>query len=327
MRMRCFRNIFFALAGVLIISCGCEMSGAGQCPQLLRLVTWNTQLMFDGIDDGNEFSEYSVAKGYWSAQKYGIRLGRLCEGLILCGAASGMGPNTAPDIIVLQEVENERIVYDLCNRLPQRNGHRHGVFVPSPEGAAFGSAVLSRYPVTGVTAHSGDCGAEIVRPVLEVSIDVQGIPLTVFAVHWKSKTGSDEGTGIRQIQEKLLVKRMKILDEEHPGTLYVACGDFNQMPHEFSLLDEYINSWSFPVEKQVLPFDGTYWYNDGWEAIDQFFCPSHLCDGLNPDVEQITLVAREPLMNSQGAPARYEIYSGSGYSDHLPLVLTIRLTD
>lgn len=326
--MRCFRNFFLIATGMmLVISCGCDCSAAGQSPQRIRIATWNTQLMFDGIDDGSEFSEYSIANNRWSAQKYEIRLARLCDGLILCGTVSGMGPNTAPDIIVLQEIENERIVYDLCNRLPQRNGHRYGAFVPPAAGSAFGSAVLSRYPVIEVTAHSADCGPVIVRPVMEVAIDVQGTLLTVFAVHWKSKAGADEGTETRRIQERLLVERMKILDKEHPGALYIVCGDFNQMPHEFSLLDGYANSWSLPVEKQALPLDGTYWYNDGWEAIDHFFCPSRLCDGLNPDIEQITLVAREPLLNAQGIPARYELYSGRGYSDHLPLVLTLRLEE
>lgn len=325
--MRCFRNIFFVLAGVLAISCGCEMSDAGKSSDRLRVMTWNTQLMFDGVDDGSEFSEYSVANGSWSAEKYKIRLARLCEGIILCGAASGMGPKTAPDIIVLQEIENERIVYDLCNRLPQRNGHRHGVFVPPSAGSAFGSAVLSRYPVTSVTAHSADCGNEPVRPILEVALDIRGVPLTVFAVHWKSKTGTGEGTGIRKIQEKLLLERMNILSGENPGTMFLACGDFNQMPHEFSLLGGYINSWSLPPDKQMLPYEGTYWYNDGWEAIDHFIFPHHLCDGIVPDVEQVLLVTGEPLLNEHRIPARYELYSGAGYSDHLPLVLTVRLNE
>lgn len=325
--MHDIRNLFFIVTGLLVLSCGCECTGIANNARVIRVATWNTQLMFDGIDDGTEFSEFSIAKNRWSAQKYGIRLARLCEGLLLCGSASGMGPNSAPDIIVLQEVENERIVYDICNRLPQRNGHRHGVFVPPDPPSAFTSAVLSRFPVTSVSVHSADCGIDGVRPLLEVTIDCNGVALTVLAVHWKSKSGADEGSAARRRQEILLAERLRTIERERPGTLVLACGDFNQMPHEFTRMEGYINSWSFAANRQNAPVTGTYWYNDDWEAIDHFFCPSYLCDGIAPEIEQITVVAREPLLNSQGVPSRYEVYSGRGYSDHLPLVLTLRLAE
>ncbi|HQF74338.1 MAG TPA: hypothetical protein PK786_10650 [Treponemataceae bacterium] len=84
----------------------------------LTIATWNAQLLFDGADNGCEFSEYSVRENRWSEEKYETRLDRLCEGLLLCGSTAGMGPDSAPDIIVLQEIENEYIVHDICNRLP-----------------------------------------------------------------------------------------------------------------------------------------------------------------------------------------------------------------
>jgi hypothetical protein len=99
------------------------------------------------------------------------------------------------------------------------------------------------------------------------------------------------------------------------------------MPDEFSLLGQYRNCWQIPEQLQNMPVQGSYWYDDDWEAIDHFFIPGHLLDGASPDVERIVLVAREPLLNERGIPARYEVYSGKGYSDHLPLVLTLRLAE
>ena len=325
--MRMIRNSFFCVWCLITFSCGCEFSVTSTDRNRLTIATWNAQLLFDGVDNGNEFSEYSVADNRWSEKKYETRLDRLCEGLLLCGSTVGMGPDTAPDIIVLQEIENECIVYDICNRLPQRNGHRYAAFIPPAAGNAFSSAVLSRYPVLAVTAHSTDCGGIAVRPLLEVTLDVQGIPITIFAVHWKSKSGTDEGSSARKNQERLLDERIRLLLDENPSALCFACGDYNQMPDEFNLLDQYRNCWQIPEQLQNMLVHGSYWYDDDWEAIDHFFIPGHLLDGVFPDVERIFLVAREPLLNKRGIPARYEVYSGKGYSDHLPLVLTLRLAE
>ncbi len=323
--MHMIRNSFFCVVCFFTLSCGCEFSIPSEDGSRLTVATWNTQLLFDGVDNGSEFSEFSVADKRWSEKKYETRLDRLCEGLLLCGSTAGMGPGTVPDIIVLQEIENEFIVHDICNRLPQRKGHRYAAFVPPVSGTAFANAVISRYPVLAVTAHSADCNGVAVRPLLEVTIDVRGLELTVFAVHWKSKSGADEGVSARKLQEQLLINRMRYLLDENPDALCIACGDFNQMPHEFTLMDSYPNSWRFPAHLQNKAVTGSYWYNDGWEAIDHFFCPEHLLNGVLPEVERVTLVAREPLLDEKGIPARYEVYSGKGYSDHLPLVLTLRL--
>ena len=325
--MRYFWNCFFLLLCLTGTSCGCEFALSPPHETRLRVATYNTQLFFDAIDDGTEFKEFRGTGTRWSAQKYEIRLNRLCEALLLCGSASGMRPNTAPDIIVLQEVESERVVRDVCNRLPQRNGHSNGVFIPSSTGAAFGCAVLSRYPVVSVTAHDAGTNGVSVRPLIEVVLDIQGIPLTIFAVHWKSKLGDDQGRAVRGIQEQLLFDRIAVCIEKNDESLFIACGDFNQTPEEFSIMHEYLNIWSFPKSCSNMTVEGTFWYDDRWEAIDHFFCSESLFNGVLPDVEMARVVALEPLLSAQQTPARYDLYSGKGYSDHLPLVLTILMRE
>lgn len=325
--MRYFWNCFFFALCIAVTSCGCEFSLSPQKEHRLRVATYNTQLFFDAIEDGREFKEFRGNNSSWSVQKYETRLNRLCEALLLCGRVGGMHPNTAPDIIVLQEVESERVVRDLCNRLPQRNGHEHGVFVPPGTGAPFGCAILSRYPVVSVTAHDAATNGVSVRPLIEVVFDIQGIALTLFAVHWKSKLGDDQGKAIRHIQEQVLCNRIAVCIENNENNLFIACGDFNQTPQEFSLMHQYSNIWSFPPSRCNLPLEGTFWYDDRWEAIDHFFCSKSLLNGELPDIEMARVVACEPLLTAQNTPARYELYSGKGYSDHLPLVITLLLRD
>ena len=100
--MRMIRNSFFCVWCLITFSCGCEFSVTSTDRNRLTIATWNAQLLFDGVDNGCEFSEYSVAENRWSEKKYETRLDRLCEGLLLCGSTAGMGPDSAPDIIVLQ---------------------------------------------------------------------------------------------------------------------------------------------------------------------------------------------------------------------------------
>ena len=300
-------------------------------PDRISLMTWNTQHFFDAEAQGTEFSEFLGPKSRWSAEKYSARLDRLREGVLLCGSSAGEGGEKGPDVVVLEEIENARVIEDLCNRLPQRSRYRHLAFVPPGTGSAFASAVLSRYPIKAITAHSVYAGSVALRPLLEVTLDASGRPFTVFAAHWKSKAGDADSTDVRLAQEKILYTRISSLESRAPGAAYAACGDFNQMRDEFSLMGdgEILNCWDDWLERcesGLAPGPkGSYYYEGAWETIDHFFCPSSAVSGY--EVADFRVVSTPPLTGVDQLPARYEVYSGSGYSDHLPLVLVLKHTD
>lgn len=336
-----------SMASVLFTSCSESSSFLNPAQERVTVMTWNTQTFFDSVDSGTEFDEFRDTKNGWNAEKYGERLDRLCSVLTLCGKRTGMETGAGPDIVVLEEIENEGVVRDICNRLNQRSTYRYAAFVPPAAGSAFGSAVLSRYPVTRVTAHSVDPAnapnAEEIslRPMLEVKLIVGEDTLTVFAVHWKSKSGETDGGNVedtpsaraRLAQERLLVERIALLDAE--CEFWIACGDFNQRYDEFTLMGDYGNCWDDWLARcdsgEIPGPAGSYYYKDSWDTIDNFIVPKSFLqnDGGNVreyaewKVSDFRVVAETPIADDDLLPNRYAIFSGNGVSDHLPLVLVL----
>ncbi len=301
--------------------------GTGPGPESISVMTWNTQTFFDAEETGSEFEEFTDSKSKWSAERYGIRLDRLCETLLTAGRIADEGPDRGADIVVLEEIENARVIEDLCNRLPQRNRYLNVAFVPPEEGGAFASAVLSRYPIRSVTAHSVASAGISVRPLLEVMLDAEGRSVSVFAAHWKSKSGDGDTARIRRAQERVLASRIASLETADLSVLYVACGDFNQGLEAFEILGKEKSESPWPdwlarcSSGQVSGPEGSYRFDGAWERIDHFFFPAEGLCGYR--VRDFQVMGSPPLTDEDENPARYEVFSGSGYSDHLPLILVL----
>lgn len=302
-------------------------SGAG--PKRVTVMTWNAQCFFDAKETGTEFDEFRGSKSEWTAEKYAARLDRLCEVILMAGTALDSGPGRAPDIAILEEIESARVLEDLCNRLPSRARYPFAAFVPPRENSAFATAILSRYPILSVTAHSSlgigmpDSGASL-RPLVEAVLDADGLPITVLGAHWKSKADDSDSVAIRDAQEAALKARVDSLLSRDSGAFFVAAGDFNQVLEEFELMGSVSESpwpdWlSRCASGAASGPEGSYSFGGRWEAIDHFFHSSEVASGYR--ASSFRVLASPPLTDATGLPCRYEVYSGKGYSDHLPLVI------
>jgi hypothetical protein len=70
--------------------------------------------------------------------------------------------------------------------------------------------------------------------------------------------------------------------------------------------------------------DGSYYYKNDWETIDHFLLTAPLFDGMGWDFENCESLNVPPFVNAKGQPAAYNPRSGSGLSDHLPLLLLLK---
>ncbi|MDR0375404.1 MAG: endonuclease/exonuclease/phosphatase family protein [Treponema sp.] len=75
--------------------------------------------------------------------------------------------------------------------------------------------------------------------------------------------------------------------------------------------------WETELEK------GSYFYGGGWESIDHLLLSDAFFDSRGWDFKNATVIDAEPFVNSKGEPNSYNTRTGSGLSDHLPLVLTL----
>ena len=204
----------------------------------LTIVSWNVQNLFDGTDNGFEYSEFTNSAG-WNNEKYQARLQSI--------AAALKGDNgIKPDILALVEVENEGVIRDLADSsclnyswfffagTPLWSaGTLHGDDALQP--IPIGLGVLSALPITGTMVHSFHSGnSSIPRPVVEVWIDTGSGPLVLLVCHWKSKREGEQKTeSLRRAGAALITRRLAEIEAERAGTPVIILGDLNENHDEF----------------------------------------------------------------------------------------------
>jgi hypothetical protein len=69
--------------------------------------------------------------------------------------------------------------------------------------------------------------------------------------------------------------------------------------------------------------NGSYYYKNEWETIDHFLLTEQFFDQRGWDFNSCRVLDQEPFVDEGGIPAAYNPRSGSGLSDHLPLMLVL----
>jgi len=71
--------------------------------------------------------------------------------------------------------------------------------------------------------------------------------------------------------------------------------------------------------------NGSYFYKHNWETIDHFFVSGQFFNNKGWEYEKVVTANFSPFINASGVPVSYNVRTGSGMSDHLPLLLTLKL--
>lgn len=85
------------------------------------------------------------------------------------------------------------------------------------------NGLFSKFPITDTKSHA----TPDARDILEVTLDVDGHPLTVFVNHWKSGASDFGMEQTRRFNAKTLRDRIDAIVAENPGADIVMAGDFN----------------------------------------------------------------------------------------------------
>ena len=213
---------------VTLIAAACSSGSPADMTDSLGIVSWNAQTMFDGKDDGTEYSDYRLESG-WTEEKYRARL------TALAGAVTGAVKDAAggiPGILALVEVENARVIEDLA-AMPGMD-YAWTFFAAAP-GSSLGVALMSRFPIIDAKTHSAYSeGNASPRPAAEVWVDVNGTKLALFICHWKSKLGGGRETELtRRAEASVVARRLAELDGGGEETPVVIMGDLNENWDEF----------------------------------------------------------------------------------------------
>lgn len=207
-----FRLSFLAiLVAVLIAS---PASG-----RRIKIVSYNVQNLFDTVHSGTEYPDYVPgAKHGWNKKMALTKASNIARVLADVNA----------EVILLQEVENERALALLQTALSERGSHYPFRAVAASKPTTVKCAALSRLPIHRKKEISVGTSGD--RNILELQIDVDASPLTVFINHWKSRRHPES----RRLPYARALKAR--LDQLPPGDDYLLAGDFNACHDAFRFL-------------------------------------------------------------------------------------------
>lgn len=309
----------------------------------LKIVNWNVQTFFDAQTDGTEYSDFKKSSAGWGRDAYIKRLDRLCEVINSLDA----------DIFVMEEIENAGILYDISNRLAGNSWRKDKIYdygcFAKDSGSAIGCAVLSKHLIANLKVHSLDirtesCAQPSMRLLMEVTIFAGGRPFVLYVNHWKSMSGGEAETEIWRCWQESVLGAKTALRTTSKNTAVIACGDFNRDIAKFSTCSKNEASLSDSADVPNIFFryitsnisgggtaariglyspwilsdgasteQGSYYYNDEWNHIDHFFSAG------KASIRSFSVETNGPWAGGDGIPDGYKIYTGGGYSDHLPV--------
>jgi endonuclease/exonuclease/phosphatase family metal-dependent hydrolase len=322
----------------------------------ITIMSYNVQNLFDGERNGTEYKEFDPGKGKWTGESFLLRVQSISE--VVRKAVAG-----GPDILLLQEVENENALRVLADKGLKGMGYTALVLVPR-KGLAATTAIVSRLPVTRVRTHAVVPWRKEtpVRDIMEAEITAAGHTLYVLNNHWKSKTEGVKATEeSRRDSAAVLARRMREITARDPAADVIAAGDMNESADEYvrigrayrtALLPEALAGQagegeivlsSVPREaaawgKGCVLYDpwldsdvrdkGSYSYQGEWLTIDHILLSPGLFDrsGFTYRQGSFSVIRLPFLLTPGGTPRGWNGLMGDrGYSDHLPILLTLGL--
>jgi hypothetical protein len=302
-------------------------------------------------EEEEERKENSCSKLDWTAAKLALKLRQIKKVI----AAQG----SLPDILVLEEVENDNVVNALADVL----GFESYTMTDSPDARGIDVAILfneDRVAYLDESERRVDIGFAT-RDLLNVNFETpNGEILGVYANHWPAQTKSKSGGTVRvKVANEL---RLFVESQERRFNTYnvILTGDFNTLkdenPNPFTEVI-YNKNWDmgFANVRQLYQKKGgrsypggTYFYDKKvvWNEYDIFFASSNLNDGVGLEVVPESYTVNMPLFATTlfeprkgggfdrsydevaiRVPKSYEhkatTESEAGYSDHFAIVVKL----
>ncbi len=307
----------------------------------VTVVFYNLENLFDTIDSPDTFDEDFTPQGKnaWTAIRYEKKLKDLAKVL-----AESHGTEL-PAVIGLCEVENRQVVDDLMRVERLRKGKYKVVHHDSPD--ARGIDVAFAYRASSMVllhdeaiSYGFDFEPETTtRDILYVKTLAGADTLHFFVNHWPSRRGGQEASEPKRlIPANIIRQRSDSLMRIDPTARIIIMGDFNDYPDNRAMTEvlRCVPGTESGLTNLTYHFHmsgkGTYNYKGEWGMLDQFIVSDALRNakiGLAVTDSSAGIFSPDWLLytDKEGNQSPSRTYGGpnyyGGYSDHLPIVLTL----
>lgn len=356
------RGVVIMVACVALAACGgCETgsgsSGSGKASGRLSVAAWNVQALFDGHEDGTEYEEYSGAAG-WKDDAYRERLKKIGQAVALI--AEG-GPDVLA-LIETENAAVDRdlasgplagfgyrwsararnpgaaLGLSVFSRCPIVKTLVHAV---SARGEAAPRPVLEvrldtgAAPLVILACHwKSKLGGEnetealrrasaaiVARRLARLEKDEPGLDVLVVGdlnenVDEFSRRGGRSAVALIPDTEQA-DRVLSLNDAAEMRPYLVVSGKKPPVAERVAGGTAVYSPWPFSS------WPGSYAYRGQWETIDHSLANAALFNGEGWEYESFRLVDAEPLTGASDYPAAYNPRTGSGCSDHLPIVVEL----
>jgi hypothetical protein len=311
----------------------------------LLILWWNVENLFDTRDDPNTEDDEFTPQGrmHWTDRK--LLLKRIRIATVLRAISADSRYHDLPDIVAFAESENRDVFSGTLN-LPEIAKYQIAYHEsPDPRGIDIGLAWNPR-----TVAFKGSRpyrvalpGGRGTRDIIVAGFSVSGHPFDLLLNHWPSRSFDAAWSEPNRIAAATVARHIvDSLRSRNPKAAIVVMGDFNDQPDNLSVqgvLGSSLDRKAVRGNRNLLyncwndvPHGGSYAYRGRWERIDQVLVSSALLenDGLHLEKKAFEPFLFPHMMAESGKKLYSTYEKGSyrgGYSDHLPLLLKMSISD
>ena len=304
----------------------------------LTIVQLNCENLFDCRHDTlKQDTEFlPEAPRHWTPNRYWRKLDSIGRAILSCGEDSS--DCVIPDLVALCEVENDSVLRDLTKRSLLRNARYGYIMTDSPDERGIDVALLYHEFSFAPIKHSSIRilpmkGMDATRDILYVAGRIiTDDTLHIFVVHAPSRRGGERATRHhRMAVASRLCHAIDSIRNISPSAKIIVAGDFNAYPGERSLaaIAAHGMADATATARGKNGAKGTYRYKGRWGNLDHIMLSGPLLDLLEwcRVNDSKFLIEEEEIYGGVKPKRTYNgyRYRRDGVSDHLPLVVRLRL--
>jgi predicted extracellular nuclease len=330
---------------IVILVLMLSTAAALQAQKKLTVMFYNTENFFDTENDPTKNDEEYLpdSKLKWDEKKYQNKIDHISQ---VIDSVAGPG---FPSLIGLCEVENEKVLKDLCSRSGMKSMD-YGILITSGQddrsidvGLLYDKSQFELKGWQSVNVTSPEIPDYKTRDVLFATFSFNKKEvLHVFVNHWPSRRDGEEKSEPKRIYAAKIVRaKIDSLLKADPKARILIMGDFNDHPDNNSI-NSTLMAKSKPTAKNELlnlyyqidkDKKGSHYFDKEWRSLDQIIVSQGflknkkgLCfDGKSAFVYKKDFILYKNEKTGEERPNR--TYGGekyfNGYSDHLPVYIQL----